>query len=302
MLFLSVVVISLLIIIILLCFKLITTKYEVRSLTKQFKNMQRDVKTNQLLRSETNDIDTQKMITEMNKFLNLIRQDRMDYIKKDKLLKQEITNISHDLRTPLTTIKGYTEILDSNLTNEEFDKYLSVVKVKTDTLINTVNLFHEITRINSLDYKLNIEELNITDFFKDQFLHFYQQFEDKNIDVRFEGINVNVCADKDMMGRIISNLIQNLLRYAKSFVSIKVDIFGNQATVVLSNDSDTIEAANDNSKYFERLYSQSLNKDERNGIGLYIVQELLTKQGGHAEIEVVDSIFNISLTLPIPQK
>ena len=102
------------------------------------------------------------------------------------MLNQEITNISHDLRTPLTAIKGYADILGEANDKNEMKDYVKVISSKASTLITTVDLFHEITRLNSFDYKIKIEELSIDQLIKDNFYHIL-----RNLRKRIEVFSLN---------------------------------------------------------------------------------------------------------------
>lgn len=147
--------------IIYLAYKYISLYMEIKQVTIQLQDLKNDVTSNQVIRTSTQFNISKNLCNEINSILTIYRKRNVINKKKELMLNQEITNISHDLRTPLTAVKGYTDLLnDPYTTLKEKKRYIGIIEDKTTSLINLVELFHEITKINSLDYKLNFQELS----------------------------------------------------------------------------------------------------------------------------------------------
>ena len=117
---------------------------------------------------------------------------------------------------PLTAIKGYSELFTDDIEVTEQRRYLNIIKNKTTTLIETVNLFHEITKLKSLDYELKVEPVSLNTEIEQVFLSYYAQFTKQQLEVRFNLQRVsNVKLDLAATRRILTNLVQNILRYGK---------------------------------------------------------------------------------------
>ncbi len=284
--------------IIYLAYKYISLYMEIKQVTIQLQDLKNDVTSNQVIRTSTQFNISKNLCNEINSILTIYRKRNVINKKKELMLNQEITNISHDLRTPLTAVKGYTDLLnDPYTTLKEKKRYIGIIEDKTTSLINLVELFHEITKINSLDYKLNFQELSLSDELKNSFLSYYSEFKNQNIDVNFNLSKVSkVVLDQFATNRIFTNLIQNTLRYSKSFVDIDLYEKDNDVIVKLANDTDE-QLTQENIKYiFNRSYIADLSRHKQHsGIGLYIVKKLVAKQDGLVYASYKNGIFEIKI-------
>ncbi|PTI80975.1 sensor histidine kinase, partial [Staphylococcus warneri] len=240
------------------------------------------------------------LINEINDVLNAKRKEVVKYKQQELLLNQEITNISHDIRTPLTAIKGYANLMQEIETIDEINRYAKVINSKTDNLINMVDLFHEMTKLNSGDYALNIQEINIDECLKEQFLSYFNQFDNKSINVLFneDGTHL-VKADRVCLERIINNLISNILKYGKTYAKIKVFDNKDRVLIEIQNDTDEPLSDGDQTNLFKR--SQTLDASRHNGstgLGLYMVKRLVEVQNGRITAAYQNNQFNISIELP----
>src|SRR5690625_5958652 len=118
--------------------------------------------TNELVRTNTHSKTLNQFITTINRLIHLFKEDQQHKEKREKELKQEITNISHDLRTPLTSIKGFSELLtDPSLSAEEKEESLSIIQKKIDNLTMMVDLFYELSQMDSSDNQMIMEQQHL---------------------------------------------------------------------------------------------------------------------------------------------
>ena len=179
------IIIVLIIGILFLTYKYLALKRDVSQLTIQLQQLSQDISSNQRLRTTTQFHEMQQLTKALNHMCDEYKQQRIQFRKKELMLNQEITNISHDLRTPLTAIKGYSELFTDDIEVTEQRRYLNIIKNKTTTLIETVNLFHEITKLKSLDYELKVEPVSLNTEIEQVFLSYYAQFTKQQLEVRF---------------------------------------------------------------------------------------------------------------------
>ncbi|MDK6298234.1 sensor histidine kinase [Staphylococcus caprae] len=294
-----VVIIILTILLIIMSYKYLSLRYDILKITKQLDDLSNELSSNQYIRTETQTYITKKMNTSLNRILDEIKNERKNHKKKELMLNQEITNISHDLRTPLTAIKGYADILGEANDKNEMKDYVKVISSKASTLITTVDLFHEITRLNSFDYKIKIEELSIDQLIKDNFLPYFKEFEKKGIEVFFSERKVsNILADKSAVERIVNNLIQNILRYGKSVVDIDFSENEEEVFIYLSNDTEENLKSGKQKILFERTHTNDNSRFKgKTGLGLYIVKRLVERQNGNVQAFYKNSTFIVQIKL-----
>lgn len=289
----------LIIIIVFLGLRYFRLKKEVEYFTQQLIKINQDVETNQYMRSATGLKQSQALLNELNTYMNQLRNYRYFYRKKELMLNKEINNVSHDLRTPLTAIKGYTEIIKETDNKEELLKYIQVIEEKTTHLIKSVNLFHELTYLNAFDYELDLETMDIVEFIKAQFMSYFKQFDNKGIQITFENSNaLEVLAHKEAMIRVVNNIIQNVLRYGKN--QAKVRFVETQEFINIHIENDTEYRMNDAQvqKLFERAYTLDESRtNQTTGVGLYIVKNLLERQRGQVSLQFEKPMFVIIMSL-----
>lgn len=287
-------------ILVVIIYKYLLLKYDMTQLTKQLKYIKHHINSNQIIRTNTHHKHSVNLINEINDVLNAKRKEVVKYKQQELLLNQEITNISHDIRTPLTAIKGYANLMQEIETIDEINRYAKVINSKTDNLINMVDLFHEMTKLNSGDYALNIQEINIDECLKEQFLSYFNQFDNKSINVLFneDGTHL-VKVDRVCLERIINNLISNILKYGKTYAKIKVFDNKDRVLIEIQNDTDEPLSDSDQTNLFKR--SQTLDASRHNGstgLGLYMVKRLVEVQNGRITAAYQNNQFYISIELP----
>lgn len=213
---------------------------------------------------------------------------------KERELHQILTSLTHDLRTPLTVASGYTQLLmQEGATNE--------LAVKIDTSLQSVNYYLAcLTDYNLIQEKkmdLHMEQIHFSQFLIEQFFQYYEEFEQKGVDVQFHvGPNLLINSDRLMIKRIIENIVSNLLKYAKSEVKVHLQSNGNQISFICENDFyGDIKDPN-----LLRLRFQTMDDARHNksmGIGLHIIQELTEAIEGVFEIEVQAQYFKTTIQL-----
>lgn len=290
--------------IIILVFLLITSigilllfYWDIKNMTNQLEQIIGHFGTNELVRTNTHSKIMIRFITKINQLIQLFKQDQQQRQKREQTLKQEITNISHDLRTPLTSIKGFAELLsDSTLSDLEKQEYLTIIKKKIDSLTMMVDLFYELSQLDSLDDQLHLEEQCLNQIVIEAMLMFYDEFNKKQLTIQFKEAPVSsIEADQKATKRIVYNIIQNALRYAKSHLTI--DLIEEDQYIQLSarNDSEQIDQI-DPDRIFDRTYRFDRSRtDGQVGLGLHIVQQLVNKQGGKIEAKIDEGTFQIDI-------
>ncbi|GAB2575409.1 sensor histidine kinase [Gracilibacillus alcaliphilus] len=271
--------------------------WNVRRMTNQLENIIENFGTNELIRTNTHSKSLLLFLSKINQLIRMFKQDQQQAQKREKELKQEITNISHDLRTPLTSIKGFSELLtDPALSETEKKEFLEIIQKKIDNLTMTVDLFYEMSQIDSADLPLHIEQVLLDQAVVDTMLMFYSDFEKRQLKIEMEEEVVPpVLADKKAADRIINNIIQNALHYAESYFSIQLTEDGEYVQLKAVNDISGFDQGD-----LDRIFDRSFRIDRSRtgdhlGLGLHIVQKLIDRQGGKVAAALQGNEFQVKV-------
>ncbi|MGP4039113.1 sensor histidine kinase [Gracilibacillus sp. D59] len=237
-----------------------------------------------------------KLAIKLNKLLQAIQKmaERQSYLESTR--KQMIANMSHDLRTPLTSILGYLEAIkdDPNLTSTEKEEYIEIISIKAEKLNHQIYDFFELAKIESDDISLKMEKVNLKEKAEETVLMFYQDFINAGIEVEIDlpSEPVYIKGDQVSIDRILYNLISNALKYGKDgkWVGLTLEKKKDQVTLEIGDSGQGI-LPEDISKLFERLYtserSRSAKEFKGSGLGLTITKKLVQMHGGTIEVSSI---------------
>ncbi|MBD5645113.1 HAMP domain-containing histidine kinase [Clostridium botulinum] len=264
---------------IVMCIKLFSYKRQIRDITGQIKEF-KERKTNRKINTEIADKDIEELACEVNEYLELYKRNEEEKIVFENTLKQGIANMSHDLRTPLTSIIGYLKLLQ----NDEIDKKeaLDILKNKTNKLNILINDFFELASIESEDYELDMIKVNLTNVVHDGILSLYEAFQSKGLEPKINILDkpIFIMSDKDSLERIIDNLLSNTLKYAEKDIEINLEESNDKVILKISNICTSIDEK-DVLYMFDRFYmADKVRKGQGTGLGLSIVKSLMEKMDG----------------------
>lgn len=201
-----------------------------------------------------------------------------------------ISNIAHDLKTPITAVKGYAEGIMDGVANtpEKVDKYVRTIYNKAnemDTLINELTLYSKIDA-NRIPY--NFAKINVEDYFRDCIEEIGLDLESKGIGLAYYNYvdsDVMIIADPEQLRRVINNIISNSIKYmnkAKGFINIRIKDVGDFIQVEMEDNGRGI-AQRDIPYIFDRFYRTDASRNSAtggSGIGLSIVKKIIEDHGG----------------------
>lgn len=202
-----------------------------------------------------------------------------------------ITNISHDFRTPLTSIMGYIDVYEK--TRDE--KYLEIIKKKAEELKELIDGFYDFSRLVSKSYKIDKRVFNLDDFIKEEIVNYYDYYIAKGqmIDVALD--RVRCFQDEKNLKIVVDNLISNMMKYSEGEDKIELKLKDGYFELKFSNLAQ-IETDDSIERVFERNYTIDKSKnDASSGLGLNIVENLCELMGLEASVDYKDNIFAITI-------
>ncbi len=267
----------------------------------QMDEIEKNPGSNRQLKTFSINYRLEELLRRINRIYQARQQERIVYQHRETQIRQEIENISHDLRTPLTSIIGYVELIkEKDVTGEEREEYLDIIRKRARILQGFVQDFYEISRIEGEDYPFLLEAVSVQNIVSEAAVAYYHEFENKNIQVEIEleeGSCV-IAADKIQLNRILNNLIQNAIKYARGRFIIKQYVKDGSCHIKFMNDRDTI-SEEELSRIFDRFYTGDSSRSQgSSGLGLTITKLLVQKMKGTIEAYFEEDMFVIELSWP----
>ncbi|WP_415345331.1 sensor histidine kinase [Clostridium perfringens] len=287
---------SLTILIVLLIIFILKTK-EINRLTLELKKLNSEGKIEKLRLSLPNK-NIENLIVEINTLIDDKRKMENIYKEKDIELREAIANMSHDLRTPLTSIMGYVYLLnDDKLDKEERKEYLKIIEKRSLVLNDLITNFYGLSRIQADQYEIKLEPVNLELVLGEIIAAFYEtldyKFGEPEINIE-EGLGP-VLGDKQALNRIFTNLIENIIKHGEGEVKISLKKKNKYIVMEFSNKAEELEPKDVN-RIFEKFFTKDRMRTGQNtGLGLAIVKLLVEKQGQRIEAKKVGNRLVINI-------
>lgn len=283
--------------------KLMIIKQQIKHFTEETKALKSD-DYKKIITSESFDNDIVELANALNSHINFRNELYKKYLASDRRLKEIISGISHDFRTPLTAANGYLQMIEKSgqLSGVEHE-YLEIAIQKTNYLKTLSDDFFELAVLESNKDNPELETVNITRLMTECILSQYYRIEDEqlSVDIDIPEKPVLIIGNRHILNRIFENLLSNAIKYAKSTISAKITDENGIVKIFVSNDVND-KGSIDISSIFNPFYRGNIRTKEGSGIGLYVVKTLSEQLGicVKAHFEKND-YFTITLTCSLKQ-
>ena len=235
---------------------------------------------------------------EINILLELRTADEAAYRARERALRRQIANVSHDLRTPLTSILGYLQLLEGDaLSDEERARYLAVVESRAKVLQELITSFYDLSRLEAGEYPIAREPVDLREVVSGLLAAFYEDLERKfTVTVDIPDVLPPVWGDKAALGRVYTNLVRNALEHGGNTLSVVLRAASGGVESVFENGGADL-ADEDVPHVFDRFFTSDKSRTGRNtGLGLAIVKTLTDQMGGTAGAGLERDRFRVTLT------
>ena len=241
----------------------------------------------------TSNKEARKLANDLNGALQELHAERVFLKDGDKRMKENVTAISHDLRTPLTAINSYVDLLENETDEARRREYLDRIKDRTSELKDmTGELFkHSVSSDTQYDSQLSNEDLDLKNIIENSLISFYKEFTSKGIDpqTEFPSEKVIINSNRKTLMRIFDNVFSNVAKYATS-LSVKLSVDG---VVTVSNDAPDLTPVQV-SKLFDKYYTVT-DGTNSTGLGLSIAKDLVGRVGGSISAGLSDGMLTITI-------
>ena len=281
-------------ILLLIIFVLAVKVYFLRKSAQEIAEAFRDrltADTNILIDISTRDPYMRKLAADINVQLRLLRQQRHKYLTGDRELKEAVTNISHDLRTPLTAICGYLDLLEREERSEDTARYLSLIENRVEAMKQLTEELFRYSVILSTG-ELVLETVCVNGVLEESIAAFYGVLTNRGIqpEIHITENRIERQLNRESLGRVFSNILNNALKYSDSDLEI---FLHDDGEIIFSNTASSLNEVQVG-KLFDRFFTVEAARNS-NGLGLSIAKTLVEQMGGFILAELENKKLNIRI-------
>lgn len=250
--------------------------------------------TNTLISISSSDRDICSLTSVLNQQLKILRTEYIKYSQGDAEIKRAVTNISHDLRTPLTAICGYLDFLKEEEKSEQAEQYISIIEERTYALKQLTEELLKYSSAVSGEYSPQLEEVTLNSILEESILSYQAVLQEHNIipEIDITEKRIVRMSDPVALSRVFANLLNNALKYSDGDLFITMNRngvikFGNHAKAL-----DGIETG----KLFDRFFTVE-NIGQSSGLGLSIAKILIEQLDGKISADYNDGLLEIVIKI-----
>ena len=285
-------------ILILICI-LISYKRQVKDICRQLRFLQ-ECDSNMLITTEMKKGHIEELAELLNTLLKERKKERADYQKKEQMIADIYTNLSHDIRTPLTSLDGYFQLLEETQEENDRKRYIQIIQERIESLKKMLEELFTYTKLQNGTYELKLEPQNVGQILKETVFSYYDDWAEQGISPQFEITEepVWIRGNKQALRRTIQNIIKNGLDHGNKEIRIQLSRNEKQMELVFQNKIEPGEQI-DISRVFERFYKADKARSKSStGLGLSIAKGFVQKMHGEIAAEIKEDWFCIKISFP----
>ncbi len=223
---------------------------------------------------------------------------------QERQVQETLAGLSHDIRTPLTSLEGYLRLLEQTEDEVERQRCFRVLHLRLDSLSQILTQLFTYTKLQQEAYNLDLETVNFTDLAAHSLFAFYEDFKQQDFDlqVEFPDASLYVVAQTEALDRVLQNIYVNALHHGSGKVLVRLNATTTEA-VLLCRNSMAANVNLDEDEVFSQFYkADPARGGSSTGLGLYIAKKLVEKMGGRLEVEISEQQFSLILALQLAQE
>lgn len=247
--------------------------------------------------------DISELIEQINTLLENQKNQKIEYKIKESNLKDVITNLSHDIRTPLTSLDGYFQLLAEADSQADKERYTAIIRSRIKSLKEMLDELFTYAKLQNDNYKLDVIPQNINKIFYDTIFSFYDDFKEKNIepDIQITDEQLRIICNEEAVKRVLQNIIKNGLEYSRNQIQISLQRNNNKVIIISRNRYGDFETVDIN-RIFDKFYkADTARSSTSTGLGLAIAKGLVIKMGGSISANFTGDIFEITVEFAIDE-
>ena len=253
--------------------------------------------TNTLISISYQDKTMRRLAESINRELRSLRRERRRFQRGDLELKEAVTNISHDLRTPLTAICGYLDLLDRERTSDTVSRYLKIIRGRTENIRQLTEELFRYSVFTTVSGGTPDEPVVLNRCLEDSISALYASLKQKHItpEITIPEQKISRMLNRNALSRIFGNIINNAVKYSDGDLIITLTEDGEITFANHASQLDGIKVG----RLFDRFYTVETASAESTGLGLSIAKALIEQMGGKIAAEYEDGIIRVKVIFPL---
>lgn len=251
--------------------------------------------TNTRISVSSGDRGVRTLAAQINEQLQTLREERLKLQHGDAELKAAVTNISHDLRTPLTAISGYLDLLEQEPLSDKGGRYLAIIRERTDAMCRLTEELFQYSMMNGAAENLHTETVSLNDILEQSLAGFYGIFSERGMtpDIQMPEEKTLRQLDRAALRRIFDNILSNAAKYSDGDLRVRLTSDG---TVTFENSAGDLSCVQ-TERLFDRFFTVK-TAGGSTGLGLSIAKRLTEKMGGGMAAEYQAGRLKIYVRFP----
>lgn len=264
-------------------------RHQINLLSQQLEKL-KDLETNSLLTQEIYSPEVNKLVEEINQAISKERHLRLQLKRKELSTQELMTNLSHDVRTPLTSLVGYIQLMETCDNEADRQRYFEIIYQRIDKLKDLLDRLFLLEKLDLADFQPELQSVNLTETVTQLMLSYFDQLNRAGFEVAFEigEVPVWVVGETKLVHHVLENLIKNVMDHGRDRLEMTLDVTDDQVVLTLRNGLRH-KVEEDPNNWLDRFYQAKFDRSRTNqntGLGLSIVKSAMEKMQGQVSLRV----------------
>ena len=273
---------------------------QVKDICRQLRLL-REHESNMLITKEIKLGNIKELTDLLNEMIKERKEEAAQYVKKERMIADTYTNLSHDIRTPLTSMDGYFQLLETCSSEADRKRYIEIIEERIESLKEMLEELFTYTKLKNETYELKKERQNLTQILKETVFSYYDEWAERGIVPEFDLTDtpVWIMGNGQALRRIIQNIVKNGLDHGNKELKIQLKKKENRAKLVFKNRVEYPDRI-DLQRVFERFYKADEARSKNStGLGLSITKGFVLKMNGEISAQMKGDWFSIHISFPL---
>ena len=273
---------------------------QVKDICRQLRIL-REHESNMLITKEIKLGNIKELTDLLNEMIKERKEEAAQYVKKERMIADTYTNLSHDIRTPLTSMDGYFQLLETCSSEADRKRYIEIIEERIESLKEMLEELFTYTKLKNETYELKKERQNLTQILKETVFSYYDEWAERGIVPEFDLTDtpVWIMGNGQALRRIIQNIVKNGLDHGNKELKIQLKKKENRAKLVFKNRVEYPDRI-DLQRVFERFYKADEARSKNStGLGLSITKGFVLKMNGEISAQMKGDWFSIHISFPL---